>query len=49
MKKRKIRVPAKDYQPTKADLEETARLDFNGLTFEQAAQRPAGQGTIRDG
>ena len=37
--KRKIRVPAKDYQPTKDELEETVRIDLNGLTFEQAMQR----------
>lgn len=39
MKKRKILVPAKDYQPTMAELEETVQLDLNDLTFEQAAQR----------
>ena len=39
MKNRKIRIPAKDYRPTKAELEETVQLDLNGLTFEEAAQR----------
>ena len=39
MKKRKIRIPAKDCQSTMAELEETVRLDLNGLTFEEAAQR----------
>ena len=39
MKKRKVRVPAKDYQPTKAELEEKVQVDLNGMTFDQAMQR----------
>lgn len=38
-RRRKIRVPAKDYQPTKAELEEPIKLDLGGLTFEEAMQR----------
>ena len=38
-RRRKIRVPAKDYQPTKAELEEPIKLNLNGMSFEQAVQR----------
>ena len=38
-RRRKIRVPAKDYQPTKAELEEPINLNLNGMGFEQAMQR----------
>jgi hypothetical protein len=39
MGKRKIRIPAKDYQPTRAELEEKVQLNLNGMTFDQAMQR----------
>ena len=38
-KRRKIGVPSKDYQPTKAELEERIAVDLNGLSFEKAVQR----------
>ncbi len=56
-RRRKIRVPAKDYQPTKAELEEPIKLNLNGMSFEQAVQRlmrpvevtEANEGELRNG
>jgi len=39
MKKRRIEVPASDYQPTKAELEEPIVIDHGGLSVEEAALR----------
>ena len=41
MSKRRIEVPASDYQPTKAELEEPIVIDRGGLSVDEAAQRVA--------
>lgn len=37
--KRRIEVPASDYQPTKAEMNEPIVLDRGGLSVEEAARR----------
>ena len=39
MKTRKISVPAKDYRPTKAELEEQVRINRQGIPLDQAVKR----------
>ena len=41
MAKRRIEVPASNYQPTKAELEEPIVIDRGGLSVDEAAQRIA--------
>ena len=41
MSKRRIEVPASDYQPTKAEMEEPIVIDRGGLSVDEAAQRIA--------
>ena len=36
---KKIRVPAKDYQPTKAELEAPVRIERGGVPLDKAVQR----------
>ena len=38
MAKRRIEVPASDYQPTKAELEEPIVIDRGGLSVDEAAR-----------
>ena len=41
MAKRRIEVPASNYQPTKAELEEPIVIDRGGLSVDEAAKRIA--------
>ena len=41
MSKRMIEIPASDYQPTKAELNEPIVIDRGGLSVGEAAQRVA--------
>ena len=38
-RKRTIRVPAKDYQPTKAELEDPIRINRQGVPLDKAVKR----------
>lgn len=38
-KKRVIEVPAHDYEPTKAEMEEKVQVETGGLSFEESVQR----------
>ena len=38
-RKRTIRVPAKDYQPTKAELEEPIKVNRQGVPLDKAVKR----------
>ena len=40
-RKRRITVPAKNYQPTKAEMNESIVIDRDGLSADEAAQRVA--------
>ena len=40
-KQRRIEVPASDYQPTKAEMNEPVVIDRGGLSADEAAQRVA--------
>lgn len=44
--KRRIEVPASDYQPTKAELEEPIVLDRGGLSAGEAVERLAQAVTV---
>jgi hypothetical protein len=41
MSKRRIEVPASDYQPTKAEMNEPIVIDRGGLSVDEAAHRIA--------
>ena len=41
MSKRRIEVPERDYQPTKAEMEEPIIINRGGLSVDEAAQRIA--------
>ncbi len=41
MSKRRIEVPASDYQPTKAEMNEPIVIDRGGLSVDEAASRVA--------
>ena len=38
-RKRTLRVPAKDYQPTKAELEEPIKVNRQGVPLDKAVKR----------
>ena len=45
MSKRKIELPASDYQPTKAEMEEPIVIDRDGLSDDEAVRHAARQVT----